>query len=355
MTTCTACQRNGTGPCGYPDYDPIPDGCIRAEPEFSIVTLDEFLKYPYPKAESLIGVPSGGTNLLPKRGWMLAWGIEGCGKTSIMIDLVFHGAEALDWIGYTILKPIRFVAVINEGDPGGLQLKLSEKLESWHGDPEKVLDNLAVLASPFGRFTLQDERGRLYLRDKARDFGADYCFLDPLHTLGTIGAGTPAETEAFKKLLQEVGLWESVGMLTPHHANKSGMVSGDWGRHPDTLIRLEKDPGRKATKWTIQKARPVDPDELDIPQILEWDTETFGYTRREARDNKAVGATNRMKVLDAAWLGATAKEISAVVGISDKTVLKHLNDLQTGGHLKLVGDTTKATYVASIENETGHE
>jgi hypothetical protein len=82
------------------------------------------------------------------------------------------------------------------------------------------------------------------------------------------------------------------------------MVSGDWGRHPDTLIRLEKDGAKPATKWVLQKARPDDPNKLHKPELLEWDTETLGYQRGEITDAKQVGAQNRETIFEAADAGA---------------------------------------------------
>jgi hypothetical protein len=47
------------------------------------------------------------------------------------------------------------------------------------------------------------------------------------------------------------------------------------------VIRLEKDGKRAATKFTLEKARPADPSELDVPQIWEWVIETKSYRRLE--------------------------------------------------------------------------
>lgn len=240
-------------------------------------TLRAFLKRPLPKAEALIGTVRGGTNLLPRYGWVMPWGKEGAGKTSVLVDLLFHAASGINWLHYPIMRQLRIVIVINEGVPGGLQDKIDEKTELWPGNTDLVLDNLAIYVSPWGEFTFKDERMTDHARNYALDFKADYIALDPLHTLGTTGAGTPQETEEFKHLLRKFGLWKDLGVITAHHSNKIGMVSGDWGRHVDTLIRLEKDGKRPATKFTLEKARPADPHEIGVPQLLEWETDTMGY------------------------------------------------------------------------------
>jgi hypothetical protein len=248
-------------------------------PPAEFATLREFLKRDYPAAESLVGHTRKGTNLLPRYGWVMPWGSYGSSKTSLTIDLVMHAASGREWIGYPVARPLRFVGIVNEGVPGALQDKLREKLECW--DDESVQDRIAVYASPWGEFSFSSERMRRHLQDYARDFGADYVVGDPLHTLGTTGTGTPEETEAFKHLLRNFGVWGWIGLITPHHTNKGGVLSGDWGRHPDTVFRVEKDGKEPRTKLTLEKARPADPAELGAPTILEWETETLGYRRVE--------------------------------------------------------------------------
>jgi hypothetical protein len=249
-------------------------------PEIVIEAVRGFVERQLPPAESLVGVARGGTNLLPRYGWVMPWGREGCGKTSVVLDLLFHAAAGLKWAGWPVARPLRLVLIVNEGVPGGFQDKVATKLEAWQGDRDAVLDNIAVYVSPWGEFTFRSERMVAYARDYALDFGADYVAFDPLHTLGTFGAGTPDETETFKHVLRAFGLWDDLGVLTSHHSNKAGMVSGDWARHPDTVLHLEKDGKNAATKVTLEKARPADPAELGNPFLLEWVVDTFGYTRK---------------------------------------------------------------------------
>jgi hypothetical protein len=252
----------------------IPDEAIVFEP------LRAFLERDLPPAVSLVGEARGGTNLLPQFGWVMPWGREGSGKTSVLVDLLFYCCAGLDWLDYAVLRPLRIVVVVNEGIPGGLQDKLRQKVEVWDGDVDLVLDNLSVYASPWGRFTFRNEQMVEHARAYCTEVGADYFALDPLHTLGTTGAGAPTETEEFKQRLQDFGVWDNIGAITAHHANKGGMVSGDWGRHPDTVIHLEKDGKNPATRCTIEKARPADPTELGVPFLLNWKVETLGYERQ---------------------------------------------------------------------------
>jgi hypothetical protein len=75
------------------------------------------------------------------------------------------------------------------------------------------------------------------------------------------------------------------------------MVSGDWGRHPDTLFHVEKDGRQPATKFTLQKARPADPTELGVPFLLEWLTDELSYKRV---DLQTVSSFNEAEALDKA-------------------------------------------------------
>lgn len=252
------------------------------EPPIEIVfePLRRFLQRAVKQSASLVGVARGGTNLLPQYGWVLPWGREGSGKTSVLLDLLFHIAAGEDWLHYPVAKPVKVVVVINEGVPGGLQDKLKQKIELWDGDGELIQDNLAIYASPWGSFTFRDRAMVDHARDYALGMEADYVALDPLHTLGSVGAGSPQDTEAFKNELRAFGLWDDLGVITAHHSNKAGMISGDWARHADTVIHLEKDGKNPATKITLEKARPADPNELGVPAMLDWVVETLGYTRR---------------------------------------------------------------------------
>jgi hypothetical protein len=241
--------------------------------------LRDFLKRDLPPSVSLVGAARDATNLLPQYGWVMPWGRAGSGKTSILVDLLFHAAAGIAWLGYPIARPLRIVAIVNEGIPGGLQDKLAQKLERWGHDPAPVLDNLFLYASPWGEFTFASERMVDHARAYALDVDADYVALDPLHTFGTSGSGAPDETEQFKHRLRDFGLWADLGIITSHHANKAGMVSGDWMRHPDTVFHVEKDGKNPATRYTLEKARPADPAELGVPQLLHWLVETYGYER----------------------------------------------------------------------------
>lgn len=303
-------------------------------PPIVFATLRDFLQLDYPKAESLVGHHREGTNLLPRFGWAMPWGPAGSTKTSTVVDLIFHAASGRPWLGYPVARPLHFVLIVNEGIPGALQDKLAEKLELWEDDKDEVLDRVALYASPWGTFSFRNARMLTHLQDFARDFEADYVVGDPLHTLGAIGSGTPQDTENFKHVLRGFGVWESIGIVTPHHANKSGMLSGDWARHPDTVIRLEKVAKRPETKFTLEKARPADPAELDVPRILEWIVETRSY--------RAVEIEQHEKVSDDEVLERIRVQLAADPGVS----MSELQEL-------VKGDTKRVSQLVKAEIESG--
>lgn len=311
------------------------------------VTLGNFLKADFPPAESLVGHARGGTNLLPRYGWVIPWGSEGSTKTTLLVDLVFHGASAREWLGYPIERALRFVVIVNEGVPGGLQDKLQQKYDCW--DDPVVAERIAVYTSPWGEFTFQNERMRNHLWEFAHDFEADYIAADPLHTIGTTGSGTPEETEAFKHLLRDFGLWKWVGFLTPHHVNKGGKISGDWGRHPDTLIHVEKNGKQKQTIFTLEKARPADPDELNKPVILEWDTGTMGF-ERTAIDTRQKVSDDELLAGIYAELDKAASNGSGTVSMTDVRTRVTGNDDRIGA---LVRAEIGAGRIANLATKKG--
>jgi hypothetical protein len=270
---------------GLDEFVPVDEDEITPEgdapPVIVVERLRDFRERELPPFESLVGVGRDGTNLLPRFGWVMPWGQAGSGKTSLLVDLLFHACSGIDWLGWHVERPLRIVVIVNEGIPGALQDKLKQKLERWSHDDALVLDNLSVWVSPWGEFTFRDERHVEYVRSFALDVDADYVALDPLHTVATTNTGAPDETEAFKRTLQSFGVWRDLGVITTHHANKTKLISGDWDRHPDTVLRLEKEPKQPATKLTLEKARPADPSELGVPMLLKWDVETLGYERVE--------------------------------------------------------------------------
>jgi hypothetical protein len=156
------------------------------------------------------------------------------------------------------------------------------------------------------------------------------------------------------------GLWDDVGVITAHHSNKLGMVSGDWARHADTVIHLEKDHKNPATKFTLEKARPANPDELGVPFLLEWLSEEMGYRRRSLSlgeklpDQELVARV--FEVLEASP-GMTMRELEAAVGGNRERVRGVAKRALSEG--KLVNGASRAGWyrlvLASAAGESGEE
>jgi hypothetical protein len=81
--------------------------------------------------------------------------------------------------------------------------------------------------------------------------------------------------------LKECGLWDRRAFWLLHHKNKAGQMSGDWGRQSDTNIELERDGNRPRTKLTWRKTRWVEKEERPRSVLLEWVTDTAGYSLLE--------------------------------------------------------------------------
>jgi hypothetical protein len=101
---------------------------------------------------------------------------------------------------------------------------------------------------------------------------------NPTLGLGVAASGRPDETQQFVDWLKECGLGSRRAFWLLHHENKSGQISGDWGRHPDTKVLLQPDGNRQRTKLTWEKTRwaTLDPDQRAV--MLDWVVETQGYT-----------------------------------------------------------------------------
>jgi hypothetical protein len=63
-----------------------------------------------------------------------------------------------------------------------------------------------------------------------------------------------------------------------HHENKAGQISGDWGRHPDTKVALQRDGNHQRTKldWAKTRWATLEPTEKVV--LLDWVIGGQGYT-----------------------------------------------------------------------------
>lgn len=249
------------------------------ETECVFTRLSEFNTYDFPRAEPLLGEP--GAVYLAAGSLLLPYGAEGSGKTTWTIDGIAHMAAGVDWLELPVPRPVRFMVIENEGPPALFQEKLWAKQESWQG-PD-FANNVHVFAKPWSKFSFADAGFRRALTEYSDENEIDVVVANPMFGVGGSASGRPDETQEFVDLLAECGLRDRRAFWPLHHENKAGQISGDWGRHADTLVLLEPDGNRQRTKLTWKKTRWVTPGSEGHPRtvMLDWVVETEGYNVTE--------------------------------------------------------------------------
>jgi AAA domain len=237
-------------------------------------TYAEFTARKFPVAEPLLGDPV--KTFLAVGSLLMVYGADGSGKSTWMIDGIVHLAAGVDWLGIPVPRPVRVCVIENEGPPSLFQQKLCAKIVSWDGpDPTP---NLFVFIGPWGEFTFAEPDPRAALREYCDQHRIDLVAANPTLGLGVGTSGKPDETGQFVDWLVECGLKSTRAFWLLHHENKAGQISGDWGRHPDTKVFLQRDGNHQRTRldWAKTRWATLDPEEKIV--LLEWVTETQGYT-----------------------------------------------------------------------------
>jgi hypothetical protein len=290
---------------------------------YRFASFADFAAHRFPDAEPLLGERGG--ILLAQGSLLLAYGSDGAGKSTWTIDGACHLAAGRDWLGIPVPRPVRCLLIENEG-PGGLfQAKLAAKSESWDG--ADFTENIHVLTAPWGEFTFADEPARTALTGYCDEHEIDVVMANPTLGLGVAASGRPDETQQFVDWLKECGLGSRRAFWLLHHENKSGQISGDWGRHPDTKVLLQPDGNRQRTKLTWEKTRWATLEPTQRAVMLDWIVESQGYTVTEL---DTVGASDELLVERlAAYLAehpATAtKHVCAGVEGTDSRLTELLN------------------------------
>ena len=104
---------------------------------------------------------------------------------------------------------------------------------------------------------------------------------NPTLGLGVSASGRPDETQQFVDWLVECGLKTTRAFWLLHHENKAGQICGDWGRHPDTKVSLQRDGNQQRTKLDWAKTRWATLEHTTESLLLEWVIETQGYAVTE--------------------------------------------------------------------------
>ena len=254
-------------------------------PRYEFLPYREFAAREFPEAEPLLGEP--GKLFLAVGSLLMVYGADGSGKSTWAIDLIVHLAAGVDWLGIPVPRPVRFLIIENEGPPSLFQQKLRDRIASWDGpDPEP---SLFCYTAPWGEFSFADPDARMALREYCDQNQIDVVTANPTLGLGVGTSGKPDETQQFVDWLVECGLKANRAFVLLHHENKAGQISGDWGRHPDTKVLLQRDGNHRRTKVDWTKTRWASLEESEKAVMLEWVTETQGYT---VTDLAAAGASD---------------------------------------------------------------
>jgi hypothetical protein len=232
--------------------------------------------------------------LLVEGGLHLLFGPEGAAKTTLSLDLAAHLAAWLAWLSYRVPRALRLVLIENEGPPAGLRRKLERKIETWTGPAwaERVL----VYRDPWGELRLTDDDSRAALVHACEQHRADLVVAGPLLSLGAPTEGKPGDTQAFVDLLRRdcgLGRW---AYLLVHHWNKGGAISGDWGRHADTLLEATEGEAPETTRLAIRKQRWGH--KPPKPLVLQWILDSEGYELFDTTAAKATDEDYEQRILD---------------------------------------------------------
>lgn len=151
--------------------------------------------------------------------------------------------------------------------------------------------------------------------------------------------------------LKECGLGVSRAFWLVHHENKAGQISGDWGRHPDTKVQLQRDGNRPRTKLVWEKTRwaTLPADGRPKACMLEWIVDTQGYEVVEL-DTVGASTSELEERLDAYLmehpLSSTRAVLDGVQGTDArlsallKTSPKYDFGKERGAHLWFLADTS---------------
>lgn len=246
-------------------------------PTFEFVDYDGFIAADYPEAEALWGEPD--RPKLARGSLLMVYGADGSGKSTWTIDGIVHLAAGADWLGYPVPRPVRFLIIENEGPPSLFRAKLEARIRAWDGpDPT---DNLFFFKGPWGSFSFANPRCRAALTAFCQKHKVDGVAANPTLSLGVGASGKPDETDQFVDWLTECGLKTTLAFWLLHHENKAGQISGDWGRHPDTKVSLQRDGNQQRTKLDWAKVRWGSPPPEEKVVMLDWILETQSYSISE--------------------------------------------------------------------------
>lgn len=314
-------------------------------------SLDDFIAAKHDAPRALLGDEDD--VLLPAHGLMLLVAKGGKGKTTLVVDQVFHLASGIDWLGFDVARPLRVLIVENEGPREPFRVKLERKRAAW---PHPITGAIFVHDQDWGQAKLNAPEFVEGLNRFVVEKQIDLIVGDPLDTLGMEGVGSPEDTRNMVELLKRAGLFSTVAWEVLHHSRKEGVTdavdeaAGAWGGKPDSMVALEKLPGNRArlsfpkVRWSRRGERGS--------YLLAFDpeAESFELVREESTEERDLTAEIEALLTEKPYL--TAKEIAARdsgIGANVDRVRRQLVDdpsrfkSRTGNDAKVVGRHPSAT------------
>jgi hypothetical protein len=272
-----------------------------------VVGFEEFVSADEHTEAPLLG--SDDKKLLPAGSSLVFYGEGGSGKTTLALDMAVHLAGGADWLGFTIAEPVNVMLLENEGPRAEYRLKLRRKRDTWTGPP--FADRVAVHEEPWGRVDLRSGEQTAELAGAIRDHGVTVLIAGPIRRLGLEGGGTPAETVAFMRLLDDVRelAGSKLAIVLVHHENKGGDISGAFEAEFDTVVHV-RGSERNRTELIFRKSRWSS--RIHRSRFtLAWIPESEGFTIVQSNIDEDAAAAARNAEDEAAldWLleHATAK------------------------------------------------
>lgn len=285
--------------------------------------LDDFIANQEQTGPPLLGTED--ETFIPTGGLVVVAGQAGVGKTTLVMDALFHLASGQPWLEIPVPRPLSILVVENEGPREQFRRKLQAKRDRWSAPVE---GSLWVQTWRWGSFSIADEDAATRLAEFCEEQAIDLIVGDPLGTLGTPGVGSPEDTREFVGRLRALGLTNDRAFLFLHHLRKDkasdeiDQISGAWGPHLDSLLVVK--PGRRdQLRLSFPKLRWCA--SLHKPKILDLVRATQGFEfSHEEGDPRAIIAGITEYLERSHSKGQTAKDIAGGIGANSQATLEQL-------------------------------